>query len=94
MGGRPRFHVRIAQADYDAFKTLVGDDPEFPATYGEWYEDREKKLKDTIASGDTVQSVDVDPQKFADWCRRCRLDPGFYTLGAYAVAKAKLGHEP
>jgi hypothetical protein len=94
MGGRPRIHLKIARADYDAFKAILAEDLEFPATYDLWYEHRQKELKDTLTSGDTVQEVQVDPQEFTEWCGRSGLNPSFYSLNGYAVAKAKIGGNP
>jgi len=58
----------IAADDYEAVRRLLKDG--VPATYAEWLDQRTKWIEEY--AGDTIISVDVDPQKFAGFFKTTR----------------------
>ena len=82
---------RISREEFDDFKRLVKDDPEFPADHARWVKLIEQSDAERRARGLLIQELEIHPQEFANWCAATALDPNFYTLMAFAVAKAK-GH--
>ncbi len=73
--------------DYDSFKALVPDDPDFPDTFDEWLKLASEQAAKYEARGG-FEKVIVNPQEFAVWCRASGLDANSTTLGAFAVSKA------
>jgi len=83
----PVISVRIALDEYDAFLALFKDDPDFPKTYDGWLERGLQEDAKYIAQGRLIHDAVIHPQEFADYCRRCGLNPSFATLHAFAVKK-------
>jgi len=77
----------IARDRYDAFAAILVADQGFPATYGAWLDHSASEHERHIALGKRVVAVEVRPEEFADYCRRCCVEASMLTLTAFTVFK-------
>ena len=88
---RQRVAIKIRPENYDMLRRLLPDDPDFPGSFDEWLArttDLNAKLK---ATGIMIIEVDIDPQEFADYCRRCGITTDRVGLQAFAVSQSRYG---
>jgi hypothetical protein len=60
-----------------------------PATFAEWSDLPEAKVRRREAAGDVVTRVAINPHLYAAWCRANGLAFGTETLISYAIAEAR-----
>lgn len=82
---------RLAREDYDAFKILLRDDPEFPHTFDDWQTSTLRADVKRVNSGHSVHAVPIAPKEFEQYCHSCGREPTAAMLIAYAVIKAARG---
>jgi hypothetical protein len=79
----------IAPDDFEAFRTLIKSDSNFPATYERWLESRAKERDKARAQGNVVNMIDVHPQEFSDFCWDRNQPPSAYLLSVHAAIKGR-----
>jgi hypothetical protein len=84
-----RHKAWIAPKDYEAFKRLMPDDPDFPNTYDEWLKLANKEIAEIQAAGHFIERVEVYPNEFAAYCHASGIDGNSALLHAFSVAKAR-----
>ena len=84
----PSVSPRIAREDYEAFKILMGCDPDFPDTFEGWQSLCLRHDAKRVNSGYTIQEVPIAPAEFEAYCRACGREGTAAMLLAFAVAKA------
>lgn len=83
---QPQPAIWIRREDYDAFKRLSPNDPNFPDTYDEWLKDASEQIAKSEARGLVVDRIVVDPQQFAAFCKAGGIETNYATLGGYVIA--------
>lgn len=62
----PYFLPLIHAVQYDAFRSLLGDD--LPNTYDEWLQLHANEKRERSMVGFDVREIQVDPHEFARYC--------------------------
>lgn len=79
---------RLTREDYDSFKILLRDDPDFPHTFDDWQTATLKADVKRVNTGHSIQHVPISPREFDEYCRSCGREPTAAMLIAFAVTKA------
>lgn len=88
----PPIALIIRPEDYDTFRALIPNDPEFlPDTYDAWLKRTSDEKAKCLARGDVLDEVIINPEEFAAYCRSAGLKPGRFSLDAFAVVKKASG---
>jgi hypothetical protein len=79
--------------DYDAIKALVGDDPDFPATFDEWLERTQQQVAKLETRSTVVEKAVINPDDFATYCRSSGIEQGINRLNAFAIVQNRRDRE-
>jgi hypothetical protein len=77
---------RVAAADHDALRRLVGGYPAY--SYEKWLYLQAKEIANWRRSGWDVILVDVSARDFVRYCQDTGASPNFHTFRGIASAKA------
>src|SRR5438552_17269405 len=77
QSSRPQPAIWIRREDYDAFKRLSPNDPDFPDTYDEWFKDATEQIAKSESRGLVVDRIVVDPQQFAAFCKAGGIETNY-----------------
>lgn len=70
----------VSSHDYNAFRALIKD---APTTHEEWVELMKRREIEESRKGFSIRHVNVDPQKFADFCHERGEETNFVTLSHF-----------
>ena len=83
------FHVPILRRDqYEAFRREVG--PDLADTYDEWLKLIGDRRTEALRRGETLVEVEVNFDKFIEFCRTRGTSPNLKTLRDFAIEGAAL----
>jgi hypothetical protein len=74
-----------SREDYETVKAMAPDWPDFHSTFEEWQQAAMQRVAQSEARGVIAETVIVNPQEFADWCRAGEVDCNSASLGALAA---------
>lgn len=76
----------ISESDYETLRALMIDGHILPATYQEWKRHVQRSMEMLAAKGHVVVKVNVDPDRFAIWCREWAIPISSASCRQYAMA--------
>jgi hypothetical protein len=85
--------------DYDRLKAMFVDGHKLPATYDSWFKSAQGIHDKLTSEGHVVVKVEIDPDRFPEWCRARGLEMDAKARAAYgnesaADKKASMPGEP
>jgi hypothetical protein len=84
---REQLFVWIDREDFDRFREILGDDPDFPDTFDDFAKSFDEHLAKAKSNGFITKKVVAHPNEFVAYCTAAGLDYNTVTLYAFAIYK-------
>lgn len=84
---RTEFTIFIEPDDFDRFRVLIRNDPEFPASFDEFKKRADELSAKSQSRGHVAKKVVVHPDEYIVYCRAAGLEHNTATLGSFAILK-------
>lgn len=85
---RTDISIVINKDDFDRFREIIVNDPEFPQTFEEFDSLRTENEAKSISRGRAIKKVIMNLGDFVSYCKASGLECNTATLGAAAIFKS------